>query len=68
MARRPLNQATIEGALELVSGAPELVVVDARVLRLLMGDLASLIILRRLGAPSRPIPAGGEPYVWDEDC
>ncbi len=71
MTRRNVSENVIRNAMDdvrLLAGEPELVVVDARVLRLLMGDLASLIILRRLGAPRRPIAADPEQYVWDEPC
>jgi len=56
--------------LQLAAGTPELVVVDARVLRVLMGDLAYLIILGpALG--QRPPGASYDPdedgYVWDSD-
>lgn len=52
--------------LELASGEPELVVVDARVLRLVFGPLAQLIILRPVGGRSFPADEDG-PFIWDDD-
>ena len=62
-----LNRTSIEGALELLTGPPQLVVVDRRILDLIMGDLAPLIILRDLGNDRRMGPALAEMYIWDED-
>jgi hypothetical protein len=62
--------------LELATGEPELVLVDKRVLRVLLGPLVDLIVMTptnygtagfRGRAPL--LPPGEEPYVWDEpDC
>lgn len=71
-------QRVMGAALELATGEPELVVVDARALRLIMGPLGQLLILRPLqqGGPRGRggLPFGGsdhdpdvEGYVWDED-
>lgn len=68
----------VRAAIAILRGPPELVVVDERVLRLLMGRLADLIILRDVGDPIRfardpdqlPLLMGGDddgPYVWDDD-
>jgi len=70
MAHGTVSAHGIREAIRLAAGEPELVVVDARVLRLLMGDLAQLIILGPAGAGgmvkdfSRP---GEEVFVWDDD-
>jgi len=64
----------IKAHLELL-GDPELVVVDARTLRLLAGDLADLIILQEADAfcemkQPRPVFREGllrERFVWDDD-
>ena len=69
------NEQSVREALRIAVGEPELVVVDARVLRLLMGDLAQLIILapapmrtvRTLFGQQRFLAVGEEPFVWDED-
>lgn len=70
-------QRVMDAALELATGEPELVVVDARALRLIMGPLGQLLILRPLhqGGPRRGgLPFRGsdhdpdvEGYVWDDD-
>lgn len=56
------------GVLRLAAGEPELVIVDARVLRLLMPGLSQLIIL----GPVDPQKAAAVfvdefLFVWDED-
>ncbi len=66
-----INPSGIEAAIRLLTGEPELVIVDARVIRLLMGDLANLIILgtnRELLAHDpglRGVTVDEEAYVWD---
>ena len=59
----------LSAALQILAGDPELVIVDARVLRLLMGDLAELIILEAATGPIRwsQLPEDEEAFVWDED-
>lgn len=57
----------MRAALELADGEPELVVVDARALRLIMGPLGQLLILRPLAQGRAPLPPGEEPYAWDSD-
>ncbi len=55
--------------LGLLAGEPQLVIVDARVLQLLMGDLANLIILGEAGSLPGGTTAIGhldEPYFWDD--
>lgn len=62
-------------ALQLLTGDPELVVVDARVLRLLMGDLAPLIILGPVpgiagleaALADREMFSDDGPFAWDGD-
>jgi len=53
--------------LELLRGEPELVIVDARVLRLLMGPLARLIILKTVEMGPGVLAIGEERFVWDDD-
>ena len=53
--------------LELLRGEPELVIVDARVLRLLMGPLAKLIILETVEMGPGQLAIGEERFVWDDD-
>lgn len=56
--------------LELAAGDPELVLVDRRVLNVLLGPLADLVVMM----PYRSGPLGGssydpddDGYVWDHD-
>jgi len=67
MANGQINPTGIEAAIRLLTGQPELVLVDARVLRLLMGDLADLIILDRANSllDRLAVTTDDEPYVWD---
>ncbi|MEE8606273.1 MAG: hypothetical protein V3S55_01610 [Nitrospiraceae bacterium] len=56
------------GKIELLTGQPELVIVDARVLRLLMGDLAPLIILKQFTPEQLGLQiVSDERFVWDDD-
>jgi len=59
----------IAAALSLAVGDPELVIVDARVLRLLMPGLSSLIILGPAPGEMRsfahPFDDEEDVYVWD---
>ena len=64
---------SITEAIRILTGDPELVIVDFRVLRLLMGDLAGLIVLDRVSdpefhglAPQRGGP-GQESFAWDDE-
>jgi len=67
------NEQSVREAVRIAVGTPELVVVDARVLRLLMGDLANLIILGQAhdGKPGMMADRGQEHvdeiFVWDRD-
>jgi len=67
------NEQSVREAVRIAVGSPELVVVDARVLRLLMGDLANLIILgsahdRKPGMlADRGQQFIDELFVWDQD-
>lgn len=54
--------------LELAGGEPELVIVDARVLRLLMPGLANLLILKRVEMGAGRLAIGEEVFAWDEPC
>jgi hypothetical protein len=55
--------------LELATGEPELVLVDKRVLRVLLGPLVDLIVMTPTNYGTPLLPPGEEPYVWDEpDC
>ncbi len=69
--RNPLFDPTsIEAAIRLLTGKPELVVVDARVLRILMGDLAGLIILgdaMRFQPVGPQLPPGEERFAWEDE-
>lgn len=60
----------LQAPLELPGGEPELVIVDARTLRLLMGDLAQLIILQTVEVGAGHLAIGEERFAWDElpDC
>lgn len=69
----------INAALELARGEPQLVAVDARVLRLLMGELASLIMRGTCTSVDPRFgqgPVGGfrsalhgdlDAFIWDRD-
>jgi len=66
------NEQSVREAVRIAIGTPDLVIVDARVLRLLMGDLAGLIILgpaEQGGARAtfRDFEDPEELFVWDED-
>ena len=68
---------SITEAIRLLTGDPELVIVDFRVLRLLMGDLAGLIVLDRVSDPEfHGLNAAladfersetDEPLAWDDE-
>ena len=49
--RVQVDPLALTEAIRLLTGDPELVIVDFRVLRLLMGDLAGLIVLDRVSDP-----------------
>lgn len=55
-----------EAILALATGEPELVMVDARVLRVLLGPLADLILMAPVN-PALSLPPDEEPFVWDDD-
>lgn len=60
----------IKAAVRIAVGDPEPVLVDRRVLRLILGDLAELIILDRrsqLASSQMRIDPDQEHFVWDED-
>ncbi len=62
-----LNQDDLARAVLSLGGEPELVIVDARTLRLLMGDLAPLIILREFTQEQLGLTVGIEqPFAWDQ--
>ncbi len=72
----PIDVGDISAAIELAVGDPDLVLVDRRVLRLLMGDLAELLVLSSADKPftvrgpfalQLELPPGERPYVWDDD-
>jgi len=64
----PLRLEDLQNAiLEIGFGEPELVIVDARILRLLMGGLAPLIILSDVEIGKRSLAIGEERFVWDDD-
>lgn len=63
-----------DAILQAARSSPELVIVDAQVLRILMGDLARLLILdtfdhacRGIAPDSVAALEGEPPYVWDSD-
>jgi len=62
---------SVREAIRLAAGEPELVIVDARVLRLLMGPLSELIILKRFATSGQfgrfeNVGAEDERFVWDD--
>jgi len=66
------DPASLQAAIRLLVGEPELVIVDARVLRLLMGSLSELIILRRFATSGQfgmfeNVGGPDERFVWDQD-
>ena len=67
------DRLSITEAIRILTGDPELVIVDFRVLRLLMGDLAGLIVLERLTDPefhgfvTGAREPGEEPFAWDDE-
>ena len=61
-----LNPDDLARAILSLAGEPELVIVDARTLRLLMGDLAALIILKKFELGPGHLAVGEEKFVWDE--
>lgn len=70
-----VDQGALERAiLSAARSEPELVIVDAQVLRILMGDLARLLILdtfegacKKIGLTDGALLEGEPPYVWDSD-
>ena len=66
---------SITEAIRILTGDPELVIVDFRVLRLLMGDLAGLIVLDRvsdpefhgLGPQKSAAASVDESFAWDDE-
>lgn len=74
-----VSMTDINSALAIVVGDPELVAVDARVMRLLLGDLAPLVFLGSCTSVDPRFghgPVGGfrsaldlddGPYIWDRD-
>jgi len=64
---------SITEAIRLLTGDPELVIVDFRVLRLLMGDLAGLIVLDTVSDPDfhglgpQISDSGQESFAWDDE-
>ncbi|MEN8176311.1 MAG: hypothetical protein ABFS23_11140 [Pseudomonadota bacterium] len=52
---------------QLEPGKEELVIVDARTLRLLLGDLAQLVILKPLEIGPAHLRIGDEEFIWDHD-
>ena len=64
---------SITEAIRILTGDPELVIVDFRVLKLLMGDLAGLIVLEKLQDPEfhgldpRHPEFEFEPFAWDDE-
>ena len=72
--RMPITDPlTITGAIRFLTGDPELVIVDFRVLKLLLGDLAGLIVLDRVSDPDFHGlgPQFGDPeqdsFAWDDE-
>ncbi len=67
------DPAGIRAAVALLVGDPELVIVDFRVLRLLMGDLAGLLVLQRVmdadfhGLGPQNGDPGQESFAWDDE-
>ena len=64
---------TVTEAIRLLTGEPELVIVDFRVLRLLMGDLAGLIVLDTVSDPEfhglgpQISDSEQESFAWDDE-
>lgn len=58
-----LNRALVE----LASGEPEWVLVDRRVLRVLMGPLADLIVQMPTGLAGPEYDPDEDGYIWDDD-
>ena len=65
-----IDPSDVSQAIRLAAGKPDLVIVDRRVLQLLMGDLAALIVLGDVadeipGATLRSLEDFDEKYIWD---
>ena len=64
---------SITEAIRILTGDPELVVVDFRVLRLLMGDLAGLIVLGEVTDPDfhglgpQISDSEQQSFAWDDE-
>lgn len=66
------DRLSIQAAIELLTGKPDLVVVDFRVLRLLMGDLAHLIVLETFDEAksdrmAEQRAAFEDSFAWDDE-
>lgn len=64
------DELTVRGAIELLTGKPDLVVVDFRVLKLLMGDLAHLIVLESVSSRQMDrleTDPAQETFAWDDE-
>jgi len=71
------DSTSLAAAIRLLTGDPELVIVDFRVLRLIMGDLAGLIVLDSVSDPefhglTVPVPGfdrsePDESFAWDDE-
>ncbi len=64
------DPTSVSEAIRLLTGEPELVVVDFRVLRLLMGELAHLIVLERVSSRQMDrleTDSDQGSFAWDDE-
>ncbi len=64
---RPRLEEFQEALLRIGHGDPELVIVDARILRLLMPGIAELLILEKFEVGPGHLAIGEERFAWDDD-
>lgn len=66
-----IDPSDVSQAIRLAAGEPDLVIVDRRVLQLLMGDLARLIVLGDVAdylPEAAPVAdEDDEGFIWDKD-